>query len=78
MVFCMILNWAAMNDGFQQQIPGNVLPMQAFINQMADTTVDGQPAISAKVISYFQGFAEMSKTLGMFTGGFFANKFGRK
>ncbi|KAH7125837.1 general substrate transporter [Dactylonectria macrodidyma] len=78
MLFCMILNWAALNDGFQQQIPGNVIPMQAFINQMADTTVDGAPAISAKVVSYWQGFAEMSKTLGMFTGGYFADRFGRK
>jgi hypothetical protein len=52
--------------------------MQAFINQMADTTIDGAPAISAKVVSYWQGFAEMSKTLGMFTGGYFANRFGRK
>ncbi|GFZ43406.1 hypothetical protein JCM24511_01126 [Saitozyma sp. JCM 24511] len=78
MIFCMILNWAAMNDGFQQQIPGNVIPMQAFINQMADTTIDGAPAVSAQVVSYWQGFAEMSKTLGMFTGGWFANRFGRK
>ncbi|KAK9319797.1 general substrate transporter [Lipomyces orientalis] len=78
MIFCMILNWAALNDGFQQQIPGNVIPMQAFIKQMADTTIDGAPAISAKIVSYWQGFAEMSKTLGMFTGGFFANRFGRK
>jgi MFS transporter, SP family, general alpha glucoside:H+ symporter len=52
--------------------------MQAFINQMANTTVDGKPAISAAVVSYWQGFAEMSKTLGMFTGGYFANRFGRK
>jgi hypothetical protein len=63
---------------FQQQVPGNVIPMQAFINQMADTTLDGEPAISAKVISYWQGFAEMSKTLGMFTAGYFADRFGRK
>ncbi|RSM14151.1 hypothetical protein CDV31_005487 [Fusarium ambrosium] len=77
-IFCMILNWAALNDGFQQQVPGNVIPMQAFINQMADTTVDGEPTISAKVISYWQGFAEMSKTLGMFTAGYFADRFGRK
>ncbi|OQV00276.1 hypothetical protein CLAIMM_05794 [Cladophialophora immunda] len=77
-IFCMILNWAALNDGFQQQIPGNVIPMQAFISQMADTRIDGAPAISAKVVSYWQGFAEMSKTLGMFTGGYFANRFGRK
>lgn len=52
--------------------------MQAFINQMADTTLNGEPVISAKVVSYWQGFAEMSKTLGMFTGGYFANQFGRK
>ncbi|KAF4956733.1 hypothetical protein FSARC_11501 [Fusarium sarcochroum] len=77
-LFCMILNWAALNDGFQQQIPGNVIPMQSFINQMADTTINGEPVISAKVISYWQGFAEMSKTLGMFTGGYFADRFGRK
>lgn len=90
----MILNWAALNDGvsmmplvkgdsdvqvkFQQQVPGNVIPMQAFIDQMADTTISGEPAISAKVVSYWQGFAEMAKMLGMFTGGYFANKFGRK
>lgn len=78
MLFCMILNWAALNDGFQQQVPGNVIPMPAFIAQMADTVVDGQPAISAKVVSFWQGFAEMTKTLGMFAGGYFANKFGRK
>ncbi|KAH7259409.1 major facilitator superfamily domain-containing protein [Fusarium redolens] len=78
LLFCMILNWAALNDGFQQQIPGNVIPMQAFINTMADTTINGKPAVSARVVSYWQGFAEMSKTLGMFTGGYFADKFGRK
>lgn len=52
--------------------------MQAFINQMADTKIAGEPAISAKVVSYWQGFAEMAKMVGMFTGGYFANKFGRK
>jgi SP family general alpha glucoside:H+ symporter-like MFS transporter len=52
--------------------------MQAFINQMYDTTIDGKPAVSAKVVSYWQGFAEMSKTVGMFAGGWFADRFGRK
>jgi SP family general alpha glucoside:H+ symporter-like MFS transporter len=52
--------------------------MQAFINQMANTTINGERAISATVVSYWQGFAEMSKALGMFTGGYFANRFGRK
>ncbi|KAK4565889.1 hypothetical protein LTR86_003738 [Recurvomyces mirabilis] len=78
MLYCLILNWAALNDGFQQQVPGNVIPMQAFINQMADTTLNGQPAVSAKVVSYWQGFAEMSKMVGMFAGGYFADRFGRK
>lgn len=52
--------------------------MQAFINQMHDTTLDGKPLVSAKVVSYWQGFAEMSKTVGMFAGGWFADRFGRK
>ncbi|KAK3679732.1 hypothetical protein LTR78_000108 [Recurvomyces mirabilis] len=78
MLYCLILNWAALNDGFQQQVPGNVIPMQTFINQMADTTLNGQPAVSAKVVSYWQGFAEMSKMVGMFAGGYFADRFGRK
>jgi MFS family permease len=78
MLFCMILNWAALNDGFQQQIPGNVIPMPAFIKDMADTVIDGEPAISAKVVSFWQGFAEMTKTLGMFTGGWFADRLGRR
>ena len=45
---------------------------------MADTVIDGEPAISAKVVSYWQGFGEMSKTLGMFTAGTFADRLGRK
>lgn len=63
---------------FQQQVPGNLIPMPAFIATMADTVIDGQPAVSAKVVSFWQGFPEMSKTLGMFTGGIFADRFGRK
>jgi len=52
--------------------------MQAFVNQFADTMVDGRPAVSAKVISFWQGFAEMTKTLGMFAGGPIADRIGRK
>ena len=63
---------------FQQQVPGNIIPLPAFVRQMADTTIDGAPAVSAKVISFWQGFAEMAKTLGMFTGGTLMNYFGRK
>lgn len=93
MLFCLILNWAALNDGvshlssfalhllicqFQQQVPGNIIPMPAFVNQFADTVIDGQPAVSAKVVSFWQGFPEMSKTLGMFAGGPIADKYGRR
>lgn len=75
----LLLSLSANNPlQFQQQIPGNVIPMQAFINTMADTTINGKPAVSARVVSYWQGFAEMSKTLGMFTGGYFADRLGRK
>lgn len=63
---------------FQQQIPGNVMPMPAFVKQMANTVIDGQPAISAQVISYFQGFAEMSKMFGYGLGGLLSDLFGRK
>jgi len=52
--------------------------MQAFINQFADTTLNGKPEVSAKVVSFWQGFPEMSKTLGMFVGGPIADRFGRK
>ncbi|ATY58282.1 MFS alpha-glucoside transporter [Cordyceps militaris] len=78
MLFCMILNWAALDDGFQQQIPGNVMPMPAFVKQMANTVIDGEPAISAQVISYFQGFAEMSRMFGYALGGILADICGRK
>jgi hypothetical protein len=63
---------------FQQQVPGNILPLPAFIRQMADTTINGEPAISARTISFFQGFAEISKTIGMFAGGTLMDKVGRK
>jgi hypothetical protein len=65
-------------EQFQQQVPGNIIPMQAFVNQFADTMVDGKPAVGAKVISFWQGFAEMTKTLGMFAGGPIADRIGRK
>lgn len=52
--------------------------MPPFVRQMADTTINGAPAISAQVISYWQGFAEMSKMVGMGVGGLVANQFGRK
>lgn len=52
--------------------------MPAFIRQMADTTVNGEPAVSARTVSFWQGFAEMTKTVGMFAGGWFADRLGRK
>jgi SP family general alpha glucoside:H+ symporter-like MFS transporter len=66
------------NCQFQQQVPGNILPLPAFIRQFADTTINGEPAISATTISFFQGFAEISKTIGMFAGGTLMDKIGRK
>ncbi|WVQ67599.1 uncharacterized protein L199_005802 [Kwoniella botswanensis] len=77
-LFCGILLWSALNDGFQQQVPGNIIALPAFIATMGDTVINGQPANSAKVVSYWQGFAEMSKTLGMFAGGTIMDRFGRK
>ncbi|WRT69060.1 uncharacterized protein IL334_006043 [Kwoniella shivajii] len=77
-LFCTILLWSALNDGFQQQVPGNILSLPAFVAQLGDTVVNGQRSESAKVVSYWQGFAEMSKTLGMFAGGTLMDRFGRK
>ncbi|KAJ1324624.1 MFS transporter SP family general alpha glucoside:H+ symporter [Microdochium nivale] len=78
-LFCMILNWAALNDGFQQQVPGNVIPLPAFVNTMADIVdKNGNPAVSARTVSLWQGLAEMTKTLGMFAGGWVADRIGRK
>lgn len=39
---------------FQQQVPGNIIPLPAFVRQMADTIVDGEPAISARTVSFWQ------------------------
>lgn len=66
------------HEQYQQQIPGNLYAVQAFLDTMANTTIDGKPAVTATVLAFWQGFAEMTKTLGMFTGGYFANRFGRK
>ena len=63
---------------FQGQVPANNIPLPAFVRQMANTTIGGQPAVGAKVISFWQGFAEMSKTIGMFAGGALMNRCGRK
>ncbi len=71
----MVYTWLTQ---FQQQVPGNVIPMEPFVRQMADTTINGVPAVSARVISYWQGFAEMSKTLGMFAAGLAMDRLGRR
>lgn len=93
MIFVMIANWAALNDGvsksseyvdradafqFQQQMPGNVLPMQPFINTMHDTVIDGVPTISSQVVSFWQGFGEMAKMAGQASGVLFSDRIGRK
>ena len=63
---------------FQQQVPGNIIPLPAFVKQMANTVIDGEPAVSARVVSFWQGFAEMAKMTGMFMSYFFADRIGRK
>lgn len=39
---------------------------------------NGNPAVSARTVSLWQGLAEMTKTLGMFAGGWVADRIGRK
>ena len=52
--------------------------MDPFVKQMANTSVDGEPAISSQVISYLQGFAETAKMAGYGIGGILSDRFGRK
>ncbi|KAL1858280.1 hypothetical protein VTK73DRAFT_7864 [Phialemonium thermophilum] len=78
MIFCMIANWAALNDGFQQQLPGNVIPMPAFVKTMADTVVDGEPTISARVISFWGGFGTIAQLVGQAVGGPMSDRLGRR
>ncbi|WVW79024.1 hypothetical protein I302_100987 [Kwoniella bestiolae CBS 10118] len=77
-LFCVIACWAGLNDGFQGQLPGNILPLQAFVKTMADTTINGQPAISGLTVSFLGGFPAMAQIFGQFSGGFISNTIGRK
>ncbi|RSH93493.1 hypothetical protein EHS25_007849 [Saitozyma podzolica] len=77
-IFCMIANWAALNDGFQQQLPGNVIPLPGFVATMADTVVDGVPTISAKVLSFWGGFGTIAQLCGQAMGGPLSDRIGRK
>jgi hypothetical protein len=63
---------------FQQQMPGNVLPMQPFIDTMHDTVINGVPTISSQVVSFWQGFGEMAKMAGQASGVLFSDRIGRK
>jgi MFS family permease len=52
--------------------------MAPFVQTMHDITVDGAPALSSKVISFWQGFGETAKMIGQVLGGWLADRFGRK
>ena len=52
--------------------------MDPFVKQMADTVIDGEPALSAKVVSFFQGFGEIARMTGYLAGGFVSDRLGRK
>lgn len=78
-IVALCLRCAHADGQFQQQIPGGILPLQAFLNEMGNTVAaDGQPALTATAVSVIQGVAEIGKTTGLFIGGYFADKFGRK
>lgn len=52
--------------------------MEPFIKTMADTTVDGEPAISARVISFWGGFGSIAMLVGQSLGGPMSDRLGRR
>jgi hypothetical protein len=60
------------------QLPGNMLPLPAFVKTMADTTINGQPAISGRTVSFLGGFPAMVQIIGQLSGGPISNAIGRK
>ncbi|KAE8538162.1 hypothetical protein D1P53_005500 [Cryptococcus gattii VGV] len=77
-LFCVIGCWGGLNDGFQGQLPGNILPLPAFVKNMADTTINGAPAISGTTVSFLGGFPAMVQIFGQLSGGPISNHIGRK
>lgn len=45
---------------------------------MADTTIDGRPAIAGLTVSFLSGFPAMAQIFGQFLGGPLSNRIGRK
>ncbi|RXK38057.1 hypothetical protein M231_04616 [Tremella mesenterica] len=78
LLFCMMVNWAALNDGFQNQLPGNIIANSGFIHTMANTVVDGSPAISSNVISLWGGIGAVAQTIGQAVGATSSDYIGRK
>ena len=63
---------------FQGQLPGNVLPLPAFVQTMANTEINGRPAIAGLTVSFLSGFPAMAQIFGQFIGGPLSNRIGRK
>jgi hypothetical protein len=63
---------------FQNQLPGNIIANQGFIDTMANTVTDGVPAISAYTISLWGGIGAMAQTIGQFAGASSSDYIGRK
>ena len=45
---------------------------------MADSTINGRPAISGLTVSFLGGFPAMAQIFGQFAGGPLSNRIGRK
>jgi hypothetical protein len=45
---------------------------------MADTTINGQAAVSGQTVSFWGGFPAMSQIFGQLFGGFISDRIGRK
>ncbi|KAK1927060.1 hypothetical protein DB88DRAFT_514651 [Papiliotrema laurentii] len=81
-LFCIIACWGGLNDGaslsFQGQLPGTILPLPAFVATMANTQIDGKPALKGITVSFLGGFPALAQIFGQFSGGPLSNRIGRK
>ncbi|CAK7201598.1 hypothetical protein SEUCBS139899_004306 [Sporothrix eucalyptigena] len=78
-LLCMVSTVACMNDGFQNQIPGNLISNQGFINQFGTVYADdGSKALAPSWISTWGAMMPLGQVPGSLFAGWVNDKVGRR
>ncbi|KAL1889058.1 hypothetical protein Sste5346_009123 [Sporothrix stenoceras] len=78
-LLCIAATLACMNDGFQNQLPGNLISNRGFINQFGtETAEDGTKALAASWVSVWGAMMPVGQIPGSLLAGWINDRVGRR